>query len=166
MTHVTCRLAAKNRDQRGNRTLGSRVSATFTFFLYRRSAKNARESFRLMAYVPRSDGCRSNVGGTATLQLMDGRRRVIRRRRTLQRVCLSVAACGYWRRDFRDAPVRHRCTHRAPASPAPVSEHLPPPLRHPPSSSLSSSSSSSSCRHLVVSWDRCVEGEAGVTRSN
>ena len=29
MTHVTCRLAAKNRDQRRNPTLGNRVWATF-----------------------------------------------------------------------------------------------------------------------------------------
>jgi len=32
MTHVICRLAAKNRDQLQNPTLGNRVSATFTFF--------------------------------------------------------------------------------------------------------------------------------------
>ena len=32
MTHVTCRLAAKNRDQLRNPTLGNRVWATFTFF--------------------------------------------------------------------------------------------------------------------------------------
>ena len=32
MTHVTRRLTAKNRDQLRNRTLGSRVRATFTFF--------------------------------------------------------------------------------------------------------------------------------------
>ena len=31
MTHITCRLTAKNRDQLRNRTLGSRVGATFTF---------------------------------------------------------------------------------------------------------------------------------------
>ena len=30
MTHVTCRLAAKNRDQLRNRTLGNRVWATFS----------------------------------------------------------------------------------------------------------------------------------------
>jgi len=29
MTHVTCRLTAKNRDQLRNRTLGNRVRATF-----------------------------------------------------------------------------------------------------------------------------------------
>jgi len=31
MTHVTCRLTAKNRDQLRNLTLGARVWATFTF---------------------------------------------------------------------------------------------------------------------------------------
>jgi len=34
MTHVTCRLTAKNRDQLRNPTLGNRVWATFTFFIY------------------------------------------------------------------------------------------------------------------------------------
>jgi len=33
MTHVTCRLSAKNRDQLRNPTLGNRVWATFTFFI-------------------------------------------------------------------------------------------------------------------------------------
>jgi len=32
MTHVTCRLTAKNRDQLRNPTLGNRVFATFTIF--------------------------------------------------------------------------------------------------------------------------------------
>ena len=32
MTHITCRLTAKNRDQLWNPTLGNRVWATFTFF--------------------------------------------------------------------------------------------------------------------------------------
>jgi len=32
MTHVTCRLTAKNRDQLRDPTLGNRVWATFTFF--------------------------------------------------------------------------------------------------------------------------------------
>jgi len=32
MTHVTCRLTVKNRDQLRNPTLGNRVWATFTFF--------------------------------------------------------------------------------------------------------------------------------------
>ena len=31
MTHVTCRLTAKNRDQLRNPTLGNRVGSTFTF---------------------------------------------------------------------------------------------------------------------------------------
>ena len=34
MTHVTCRLTAKNRDQLRNPTLGNRVWATFTFNFY------------------------------------------------------------------------------------------------------------------------------------
>ena len=34
MTHVTCRLTAKNRDQLRNPTLGNRVWATFTLFSY------------------------------------------------------------------------------------------------------------------------------------
>ena len=33
MTHITCRLTAKNRDQLGNPTLGNRVWATFTYFM-------------------------------------------------------------------------------------------------------------------------------------
>jgi len=33
MTHVTCRLSAKNRDQLRNPTPGNRVWATFTFYL-------------------------------------------------------------------------------------------------------------------------------------
>ena len=32
MTHVTCRLTAKNRDQLRNPTLGNRVWTAFTFF--------------------------------------------------------------------------------------------------------------------------------------
>ena len=32
MTHVTCGLTAKNRDQLRNPTLGNRLWATFTFF--------------------------------------------------------------------------------------------------------------------------------------
>jgi len=32
MTHVTCRLTAKNRDQLRNHTLSNRVWATFSFF--------------------------------------------------------------------------------------------------------------------------------------
>ena len=35
MTHVTCRLAAMNRDRLRNPTLGNRVWATFTFLSYR-----------------------------------------------------------------------------------------------------------------------------------
>jgi len=39
MTHVTCRLTAKNRDQLRNPTLDNRVWATFTFIVsYRNDA--------------------------------------------------------------------------------------------------------------------------------
>ena len=38
MTHITCMLTAKNRDQLRNPTLGNRVWATFTFFTYGRGA--------------------------------------------------------------------------------------------------------------------------------
>jgi len=34
MTHVTCRLTAKNRDQLRNSTLVNRVWATFNLFLF------------------------------------------------------------------------------------------------------------------------------------
>ena len=34
MTHVTCRLTAKNRDQLRNPTLGNREWASFTFLLW------------------------------------------------------------------------------------------------------------------------------------
>jgi len=34
MTHVTCRLTAKNRDQLRDPTFGNRVWATFTFLVY------------------------------------------------------------------------------------------------------------------------------------
>ena len=37
MTHVTCRLTAKNRDQLRNPTLGNRVWANFTFLLTHRT---------------------------------------------------------------------------------------------------------------------------------
>ena len=37
MTHITCRLTAKNRDQLRNPTLSDRVWATFTFFVLFRS---------------------------------------------------------------------------------------------------------------------------------
>jgi len=33
MTHATCKLTAKNRDQLRNPTLGNRVWTTFTFFM-------------------------------------------------------------------------------------------------------------------------------------
>ena len=46
MTHVTCRLTAKNRDQIRNPTLSSRVRATFTFLFRRRGDWRASGSRR------------------------------------------------------------------------------------------------------------------------
>ena len=44
MTHVTCRMTAKNRDQLRNPTLGNRVWATFTLPLRVRSAVQRHQS--------------------------------------------------------------------------------------------------------------------------
>ena len=42
MTHVTCRLTAKNRDQLRNPTLGNRVWSSFTFTCYRGCAASSQ----------------------------------------------------------------------------------------------------------------------------
>jgi len=47
MTHVTCRLTAKNRDQLRDPTLGNRVWATFTLFTM--SRPNDRAEHQLSA---------------------------------------------------------------------------------------------------------------------
>jgi len=49
MTRVTCRLAAKNRDQLRNPTLGNRAWATFTF-LYDSYAENLASAVELERY--------------------------------------------------------------------------------------------------------------------
>ena len=49
MTHVTCRLTAKSRDQLRNATLGNRVWATFTFLDARQSLRKNEET-RLDAF--------------------------------------------------------------------------------------------------------------------
>ena len=41
MTHVTCRLTAKDRDQLRNTTLGNRVWATFYLYLFLQEAYSA-----------------------------------------------------------------------------------------------------------------------------
>jgi len=46
MTHVTCRLTAKNRDQLRNPTLGNRVWATFTF-TYSTYIQGGRKNLRV-----------------------------------------------------------------------------------------------------------------------
>ena len=58
MTHVTCRLTAKNRDQLRNPALGNRVWATFTFFCCRyikgfitRAGEPTDENQRFIRYM-------------------------------------------------------------------------------------------------------------------
>ena len=46
MTHVTCRLTAKNRDQLRNPTLGNRVRGTFTFLCTYKILKAGNFIFR------------------------------------------------------------------------------------------------------------------------
>jgi len=55
MTHVTCRLTAKNRDWLRNPTLGNRAWATFTFFTaipsYHVAAYSTIHWIELYAYI-------------------------------------------------------------------------------------------------------------------
>jgi len=44
MTHITCRLTAKNRDQLRNPTLGNRVWAAFTFLFTYESGRQLGQS--------------------------------------------------------------------------------------------------------------------------
>ena len=62
MTHVTCRLTAKNWDQLRNPTLGNRVWATFTFLL--------RRYFRVGAVRRPGGGQMSATSATARLQTL------------------------------------------------------------------------------------------------
>ena len=55
MTHVTCRLTAKNRDQLRNPTLGNRVWATFTFTFYRIACTSPKRS--TPRREPQNDDC-------------------------------------------------------------------------------------------------------------
>ena len=88
MTHVTCRLTAKNRDQLRNLTLGNRVWATFTFFW---GSPAERESVR---------GCSiCAVCGKLLLRclLLQAMRRIARavRRATMHSLRASVALVPY-----------------------------------------------------------------------
>jgi len=47
MTHITCRLTAKNRDQLWNPTLGNRVWATFTFFTLQVNLLDSKRSLNV-----------------------------------------------------------------------------------------------------------------------
>jgi len=76
MTHVTCRLTAKNRDQLRNPTLGNRVWATFTYFLRLQNADRSgirqREAGRVVG-GPDQRRLRVETGGR---QSDRGRRRL------------------------------------------------------------------------------------------
>ena len=66
MTHVTCRLTAKNRDQLRNPTLGNRVWATFLRLTYGKSVRQINVRVRyLHVYVH----LKNNVLTAVTLKL-------------------------------------------------------------------------------------------------
>ena len=46
MTHVTCRLTAKNRDQLQNPTPGNRVWASFTFYMFVNAPSHSHSRLR------------------------------------------------------------------------------------------------------------------------
>jgi len=67
MTHVTCRLTAKNRNQLRNPTLGNRVWATFTFFLQEELANVNMAKYRKLQQemegaVERADMAENTLG--------------------------------------------------------------------------------------------------------
>jgi len=47
MTHITCRLTAKNQDQLRNPVLSNRVRATFTFYMDAERHEDARNDIAL-----------------------------------------------------------------------------------------------------------------------
>ena len=57
MTHVTCRLTAKNRDRLRNPVLGNRVRATFTFFYVRDRPKQQELRGTFPEPIPLLDAC-------------------------------------------------------------------------------------------------------------
>jgi len=54
MTHITCRLTAKNRDQLRNLTLGNRVRAIFTCFILRKRGDHATVQYSRCGNVGRN----------------------------------------------------------------------------------------------------------------
>ena len=68
MTHATCRLIVKNRDQLRNRTFGNRVWATFTFTFY------ISPSFRRVVNTTMLlfGGERQSIGGVTLERLAAG----------------------------------------------------------------------------------------------
>jgi len=67
MTHVTCRLTARNQNQLRNPTLGNRVWATFTFFLQEELANVNMAKYRKLQQemegaVERADMAENTLG--------------------------------------------------------------------------------------------------------
>jgi len=60
MTHITCRLTAKNRDQLRNPTLGHRVWATYTFLILPGVRTSLFNSLIYHAYLPREKNIRNS----------------------------------------------------------------------------------------------------------
>jgi len=85
MTHITCRLTAKNRDQLRNPTLGNRVWATFNFTYitataaqYAAVARLAGDIDRLMLDTEECDMWQGNAGSaTLSAYVLDEHRLVL-----------------------------------------------------------------------------------------
>ena len=56
MTHVTCRLTAKNRDQLRNPTLSNQVWATFTFYQIQSKIVYQAVRYGILVQSSRSEG--------------------------------------------------------------------------------------------------------------
>ena len=83
MTHVTCRLTAKNRDQLGNSTLGSRVRASFHFT----GIVEARLEWLLWR------GLRLPVGGAEQMQRVQPDTNDVEEQHQLQQQTLASGCC-------------------------------------------------------------------------
>ena len=121
MTHITCRLTAKNRDQLRNPTLGNQVRATFTFLVL--PATRQRWYFRLYPskvwgissvrlIFPTSFGswqqhCDTAIRASVCLSVSASL--AAPRPAALQLPCRPSELCGLWIRPRTDAdPPRYR----------------------------------------------------------
>jgi len=79
MTHVTCRLTVKNRDQLQKPTLGNRVWATFLHFLHfdeHQSTwhRNTSEASEWLSLLNDGPACSSCCSASASTDVMSGSR--------------------------------------------------------------------------------------------